>query len=98
MNIVPLTARTVAFAIFAFFFALPLFLIIGSAQRISMLQGVSMSAKKSDRWQKIVFLGLYIPLALVALALGYAGMGNSRQFRTPHGVSNASIPIHVETS
>ena len=70
----------------AFFFALPLFLILNSAQRISILLDKPALSIKSDKWQKRIIFFAYLPLAVLGTIFGFIGMGNSQQLRTSHGV------------
>lgn len=69
----------------AFLLTLPLYLILGVVWRLSVLAGFPVNEAKNKKWR----LGLLITFgvsAVIGIALGMVGMGNSRHFRDGHGV------------
>ncbi|KAF2196049.1 hypothetical protein GQ43DRAFT_436338 [Delitschia confertaspora ATCC 74209] len=78
--------NSVLLTTFAFFFALPTYLILGVMQRLTMLINAPLPAAKTRKWQKIILMYLFTPAALSGIILGIVGMWNSKHFTTPHGI------------
>ncbi|KAF2623265.1 hypothetical protein BU25DRAFT_462164 [Macroventuria anomochaeta] len=80
-----LTALHVLFIMLAFLLTLPLYLVLGVVWRLSVLAGYPVNEAKNKRWR----LGLLITFgmsAVIGIAIGMVGMGDSRHFRDGHGV------------
>lgn len=81
----------------AFLLTLPLYLILGVVWRLSVLAGYPVNEAKNKKWR----LGLLITFgvsAVIGIALGIVGMGNSRHFRDGHGASTSySISVLLLT-
>lgn len=74
----------------AFLLTLPLYLILGVVWRLSVLAGYPVNEGKNKNWR----MGLLITFgvsAVIGIALGMAGMGNSQHFRDGHGVRSFLI-------
>ena len=82
---------SVLFIMLAFLLTLPLYLILGVVWRLSVLAGYPVNEVKNKKWR----LGLLVTFgvsAIIGIALGMVGMGNSRHFRDGHGVI---APCHL---
>lgn len=89
LNLVPfavLTGVHIVLVVSAFFFWLPLFILLNAMQRISALCGKPVQSVKSERWQKRVFFFAYLPAAIGGTVLGLVAEGDSKHFRSRHGV------------
>ncbi|KAF3041895.1 hypothetical protein E8E12_005491 [Didymella heteroderae] len=80
-----ITALHLLFIMLSFLLTLPLYLILGVVWRLSVLAGYPVNEDKNKKWR----MGLLITFgvsAVIGIALGMAGLGDSRHFRDGHGV------------
>ncbi|KAH6844638.1 hypothetical protein B0I37DRAFT_377939 [Chaetomium sp. MPI-CAGE-AT-0009] len=70
----------------AFFLMYPIILIIWASAVLCRLVGYPLPQAKVDRWLGILHLCFFVPLIAIGLGHGIYGMGDSRQFRTQHGI------------
>jgi hypothetical protein len=78
--------NAVVLTTFAFFYALPIYIVLGAIQRISVMIGHPVDERKNQRWRVFILFGLFMPSALVGIAVGIIGMGTAKRFGTTHGV------------
>ena len=92
-----LTNATVIGAILGYLVIFPLFIMLGATHRITEIQGMPVENSRSLHWQKRTFFFAYTPVVIIGNVMGIVGMGSSRHFRTPHGVS-CTLPPNKDRS
>ncbi|KAF2676878.1 hypothetical protein K458DRAFT_436943 [Lentithecium fluviatile CBS 122367] len=88
-----ITGLHILFTTLAFFFALPIYLVLGSVMRISVMINLPFNEAKNKKWRTIILLYIFTPLAFAGIILGFVGMGNSKHMRTTHGVIGLIVLI-----
>ena len=78
--------------IVVFLLALPLAVTLLSLRSISLLAGNKDTLPKAQKWADIVMFYIVPPVTILGFVLGIAVMGNAKQFRTGHEVSNSAFP------
>ncbi|KAH8698049.1 hypothetical protein GQ44DRAFT_779310 [Phaeosphaeriaceae sp. PMI808] len=74
------------FITLAFFFILPIYLVMGALMRISVMIKIPFDEGKNKKWRGILLIYLFFPFALVGFVLGFVAMGSSKHLRTAHGI------------
>ncbi|KAF5630051.1 permease of the major facilitator superfamily [Fusarium sp. NRRL 52700] len=81
-----LTGIHVAAMTLAFFIVYPIILIFSTMIALGELIERPLFKARIEKWQKILFCTLFLPLLAVGILCGLTGMGSSDHFRTEHGI------------
>ncbi|KAI1049584.1 hypothetical protein LB505_008090 [Fusarium chuoi] len=70
----------------AFFIVYPIILIFSTLIALGELIERPLFKARIEKWQKILFCVLFLPLLAIGILCGLTGMGTSDHFRTEHGI------------
>ncbi|KAH8647704.1 hypothetical protein BX600DRAFT_475741 [Xylariales sp. PMI_506] len=83
---IALLACHIVLMLVAFLALFPSVLIVGAINRLATAAGHGFDPRKANRWLNILQVVLLPLFGIAGLVLGILVAGNSRHFRTPHGI------------